>query len=210
MKLQLALDTLTLSECIELLDEISSYIDIIEVGTPFIIEEGLRPVKEFKQRYPHCEVLADVKIMDGGEFEAYKCFKAGADIVTVLGVAFDQTIDGVIRAAKNHGGKVLVDMIGVKNLKERTVQLDEKGVDYICVHTAFDLQSSGASPVEELKTITALVKNAKAAVAGGLKLNTLPAVIEENAEIIVVGGGITNAEDKVGTCLAMRALLDHE
>ena len=49
MKLQLALDTLTLDECMTLLAETKGSVDIAEVGTPFIIEEGMRPVREFKQ-----------------------------------------------------------------------------------------------------------------------------------------------------------------
>ena len=44
MKLQLALDTLTLEECMTLLQETRGSVDIAEVGTPFIIEEGMRPV----------------------------------------------------------------------------------------------------------------------------------------------------------------------
>ena len=48
MKLQAALDTLTLNECIDLLEETEGFIDIAEVGTPFVIEEGMVPVKELK------------------------------------------------------------------------------------------------------------------------------------------------------------------
>ena len=48
MKLQVALDTLTLDECVHLLEEIRGDTDIAEVGTPFIIEEGMRPVRELK------------------------------------------------------------------------------------------------------------------------------------------------------------------
>ena len=89
MKLQLALDTLTLEECMTLLQETRGSVDIAEVGTPFIIEEGMRPVREFKQHFPEIEILADAKIMDAGELEAETAFKAGADIVTVLGASND-------------------------------------------------------------------------------------------------------------------------
>ena len=97
MKLQAALDTLTLDECLELLEETKGYIDIAEVGTPFIIEEGMIPVRAIKEKFDNIEVLADAKIMDAGEFEADKCFEAGADIVTVLGVSNDETIEGCVR-----------------------------------------------------------------------------------------------------------------
>lgn len=196
MKLQAALDTLTLDECIELLKETNGYIDIAEVGTPFIIEEGMVPVKEFKKQFPNIEVLADAKIMDAGEYEADKCFDAGADIVTVLGVSHDVTIEGCVRSAKKHGGKIMVDMIAVKDLAARTIEIDQMGVDYICVHTAFDVQASGKDPLDELKIVNGVIKNAKSAVAGGVKLQTIDAIVEEGAEIIVVGGAICNAPNR--------------
>ena len=59
MKLQVALDTLTLEDCLTLLEETKGSVDIAEVGTPFIIEEGMRPVREFKKHFPDIEVLAE-------------------------------------------------------------------------------------------------------------------------------------------------------
>ena len=195
-KLQVALDTLTLQDCIALLEETKGSVDIAEVGTPFVIEEGMVPVKEFKKRFPNIEVLADVKIMDAGKYEADKCFDAGADIVTVLGVSHDETIKGVVESAANHHKKVMVDMIAVENLEKRTKEIDQMGVDYICVHTAFDVQSLGQDPLDDLKTVNRVIQNAKSAVAGGVKLQTVDAIVQEGCEIVVVGGAICNAKDR--------------
>ena len=207
MKLQAALDTLTLEECIALLDETHGSIDIAEVGTPFVIEEGMRPVREFKKRFPEVEVLADVKIMDAGEYEADKCFEAGADICTVLGVSNNATIEGVVRSARKHQKKVMVDMIEVPNLAERAQEIDAMGVDYICVHTAFDVQKTGKDPLDDLKVVNKVLKNAKSAVAGGVKLATIDSIVEEGAEIIVVGGYICNANDRAATARELKAHL---
>lgn len=207
MKLQAALDTLTLNECIDLLEETQGSIDIAEVGTPFVIEEGMVPVKEFKKQFPKIEVLADVKIMDAGEYEADKCFEAGADICTVLGVSHDETIEGVVRSAKKHGKKVMVDMIAVSDLKKRTQEVDEMGVDYICVHTAFDVQKFGQDPLDDLKIVNSVIKNAKSAVAGGVKLETVDEIVNEGAEIIVVGGAICNAKDRKAYAKEIKAHL---
>ena len=204
MKLQIALDTLSLEECIILLEQTKGNVDIAEVGTPFIIEEGMRPVRELKKRFPEIEILADTKIMDAGELEASSAFKAGADIGTVLGVSNDETILGAIKAAKQHGGKIMIDMIAVKNLVERAKEIDAMGVDYICVHTAFDVQKSGKDPLDELKMINKVICNAKSAVAGGVKLSTIDEIVEEGAEIIVVGGAICNAENKSETAKEMK------
>lgn len=195
MKLQAALDTLTLNECVNLLEQTQGSIDVVEVGTPFIIEQGMIPVHTFKEKFPAIEVLADAKIMDAGKYEADKCFDAGADIVTVLGVSNDATIKGVVESAKEHGKQVMVDMIEVKNLAERTKEVDQMGVDYICVHTAFDVQATGKDPLDDLKVVNSVIQNAKSAVAGGVKLATIDAIVAEGAGIIVVGGAICNAKD---------------
>ena len=93
----------------------------------------------------------------------------------------------------------MIDMIAVKNLVERAKEIDAMGVDYICVHTAFDVQKSGKDPLDELKMINKVICNAKSAVAGGVKLSTIDEIVEEGAEIIVVGGAICNAENKSET-----------
>ena len=196
MKLQIALDTLTLDECIDLLEQTKDFVDIAEVGTPFIIESGMEPIRVLKKMFPEIEILADAKIMDAGEFEADTCFRAGADIVTVLGVSHNETIEGVVKSARKFGKKVMVDMIAVSEMASRTIELDAMGVDYICVHTAFDVQATGQNPLAELKIVNEVISNAKSAVAGGVKLATIEDIVEEKSEIVVVGGAISNADDR--------------
>lgn len=87
-------------------------------------------------------------------------------------------------------------MIAVKDKKTRAQELDEMGVDYICVHTGYDLQAAGENSFEDLCTIKSVVKNAKTAIAGGIKMDTLPEVIAAQPDLIIVGGGITSQEDK--------------
>ena len=82
--------------------------------------------------------------MDAGEFEAELALKAGAQIVTVMGITHDETIKGAVKAAENGNGKILADMMCVQNLEERAKELVELGVDYICA-SAFDVQDTQSS-----------------------------------------------------------------
>ncbi|BBH23477.1 hypothetical protein Back11_48220 [Paenibacillus baekrokdamisoli] len=91
MKLQLALDLVNTEEAKQLVKEVESYIDIVEIGTPVVINEGLRAVTAIKEAFPHLQVLADLKVMDAAGYEVMKASEAGADIVTILGVAEDMT-----------------------------------------------------------------------------------------------------------------------
>lgn len=83
MKLQLALDELTLPEALIFIDKVVDDVDIIEVGTPFLIREGVNAIKAIKEKYPHKEVLADMICVD--DLPARVCLleEAGADMLAV-------------------------------------------------------------------------------------------------------------------------------
>ena len=195
MKLQLALDDITLEEAMELVANVRDYVDIIEVGTPMVMEYGMAPVRELKKRFPDKKVLADLKIMDAGKYESEIAFKAGADYITVLGVTDDGTIEGCVEAARAHRGLVVADMICVKDAEERIRRLEELGIDILSVHTGVDQQAAGRTPLDDLKIMRRAVTAAEISVAGGISAETLPAYLEYKPEIVIVGSGITHAED---------------
>ncbi len=120
MKLQIALDDISMEAAMELLGKVKEYADIAEVGTPFLMEYGMEAVRRIHAGFPGLSVLCDGKIMDAGGYEAELAFRAGADYVTVLAVTDDRTILDVAAAAKKYGKKTVADMICVENLKERS------------------------------------------------------------------------------------------
>jgi len=195
MKLQLALDDLTIEQAIGLLHKINNDIDIIEIGTPLIMMEGMRPTREIKKRFPDHEVLCDSKIMDAGAYEAQIAFDAGADYVTVLGLTDNATIKACIDKAREYDKKVVVDMICVPALAERIRILEEIGVEYFAVHTGVDQQANGRTPLDDLIEMREATKKAKIAVAGGLKSSNLKIYMPHLPDIIIVGGAILNAPD---------------
>jgi 3-hexulose-6-phosphate synthase len=207
MKLQLALDLVDIKGAIEVVKEVGEYIDVVEIGTPVVINEGLKAVKEVKAAFPNITVLADLKIMDAAGYEVSQAAKAGADIITILGTAEDESIKGAVAEAKKQGKEILVDMIAVKDLEARAKEVDEFGVDYVCVHTGYDLQAVGKNSFEDLSIIKKVVKNAKTAIAGGIKLDTLPEVINQHPDLIIVGGGITSEKDKKAAARKMHELI---
>jgi len=147
MQLQIALDEIDLEHARRILHEVGNAIDIIEIGTPFILRDGIKPITAIAGEFPSYSLLADFKIMDGGTFESRLAFDAGADIVTVLAAADDMTIQAVVKQSRNFGKQVMADMIAVKNIEERALDLESLDVDFICVHTAVDVQAAGKNPL---------------------------------------------------------------
>jgi 3-hexulose-6-phosphate synthase len=197
MKLQLALDDITIDEAVALLDRVHPLIDIVEVGTPFLIEDGLRPVREFRARYPDLPVLADVKIMDAGHYEARQAFAAGAAYVTVLGVTDLLTVKGCLEVAADFGGTVVADMICVPDLPDRIRQLEDLGLTALAVHTGVDQQAAGRTPADDLKVMKAVAQRSELFVAGGITPATMAQYIRLGADVAIVGSGIRHAADPV-------------
>lgn len=195
MKLQIALDLMTSAEVMEIADRIHDIIDIIEIGTPLILREGLSTVTKLKTRYPDILVLADTKIVDGGKYEAADAFEAGADIVTVLAVSADETIGEVVQTAQKYHRETMADLICVQDIPQRALHLQGLGVDYLCVHTAVDVQDTGKTPYADLAELVSVLTSAKAAVAGGVNIDAVPALRETNPAIVVAGSSLTKAPD---------------
>lgn len=62
MKLQLALDELKLEEALIFAEKVQEHVDIIEIGTPFVIDSGMEAVRRFKAKFPDKEILSDEKL----------------------------------------------------------------------------------------------------------------------------------------------------
>lgn len=201
--MQLALDDVSLAEALVLVQKVRDYVDIIEIGSPFIIDEGMRAVREFRRYFPEKEILADTKIMDAGDYEAELTFLAGADYCTVLGVTDIRTVQGCLNAAERYQKKVFVDMICVESVEKRVAELEAVGVDCIGVHVGVDQQAAGLTPLVALARMKKASRYSQISVAGGISKDSVDDYIKMGADIIIVGGGINHADDPVGAAKAI-------
>ncbi len=195
IKLQLALDFRDLREAIRVADSAAAHVDMIEAGTPLIKSEGMQAVRTLRERYPDKILVADMKTMDTGFFEAEIAYDAGADIVTVLAAADRETIKGVAEAAKKHGKMLMVDTIGTE-ISDLPNKISGSYVDYVLVHCGIDQQNAGKSPFSQLQQLAELGIAKKIAVAGGIdsaKARMLSAY--PRVEVAIVGSAITKAND---------------
>jgi len=204
MRLQLALDDISLEDGICLLETLGDTIDIVEVGTPMIIAYGMEAVRTIRRRFPKLTITSDAKIMDAGEYEASQCFEAGADIVTVMGFTHDATVSGAVAAASKFGGAVMADLMCVEDLAERASALKELGVRYACVHTAVDVQNT-ENPYTALARIRSALPGDHCCIAGGISAQTIPEIAGHNPAIVIVGGGITKAGDPAAVAREIHA-----
>lgn len=194
-QLQLALDDITREEIFPLLEKIADHVDIVEAGTPLLMRYGITIITEIKQRYPHLKVLSDAKIMDAAYYEAAMSFEAGADYVTFLAVTDDGSVAECVRAAHDHGGVVVADMMCVPDLSARARALAALGVGVLAVHTGVDQQTLGRTPLDDLRELVQANTGVPLAVAGGINRHTAADYLALGPRILIVGSGITGADD---------------
>jgi len=204
MLLQMAVDRCDTKQLLKLVDMVHDLVDIIEVGTPMVILEGQLPVRALRERYPNITILSDTKIMDGGSLEARYAFEAGADIVTVLAAADDITIKSVVDEARKYGKEVMADMINISDIVNCARRLEELNVNYICVHTASDVQSTGKTPLEDLEKTVATIKKVKVAVAGGINEKIISQIVELGPDVIIIGSSLACAPDPRQAAIAFQ------
>ncbi len=214
MKLQVALDLVEPSLAVDLARKLCSAkaVDVVEAGTPLIKAAGIFVVSALRIACPNVEIMADLKTMDVGALEARLAIEAGANMVSVLGAAANETIRDFVNEAKRLGGKPIVDMIGVKDPINRTRELLDMGVrpDYVGLHLGIDVQKSRGLTIEDLINEAVRIKSMYGigvTIAGGINEEVAPKIKGTNIDIVVVGRAITQSRDPVASAKNLRRLL---
>jgi 3-hexulose-6-phosphate synthase len=206
MNIQVALDRLTREECFQILEKTAPYVDWIEVGTGVIKEYGMTIVREIREKYPDKTIVADMKTCDAGKHETIQALDAGADITTVMAFSADKTISDTLEVAASRGKRVMIDLLGVSENK-RVRELQELGVSMVSLHIGKDMQETGESTGSLFDLIQG-INGLETAVAGGITFETLPGIVENNPDTVIIGSAITKAADPAEVARAMKGLVN--
>ncbi|MFZ3146293.1 MAG: 3-hexulose-6-phosphate synthase [Methanothrix sp.] len=207
--LQVAMDLLELDRSIQIAKEaVLGGADWIEAGTPLIKSEGMDSVREMKKALPGTKIVADMKTVDTGAMEVEMAAKAGADIVALLAASDNSTVEDALRAARKYGVQIMMDLITVPDPVGRSRELEELGVDYICVHVGIDQQMTGKDTIDFLKQIVKEVKTPVAA-AGGMDAVSAADAVASGAAIVIVGGSIVRSANVTESARKIRESIDN-
>jgi len=191
---QLSLDLITLQDALDTAaTALRAGVDWLEIGTPLIIAEGTRGVRELRAQYPHIPLVADLKIMDGAYLEVEMMAKAGANMVVVMGQAHEESVELAVKAAHDYGVKVMGDDMNMGDPVEAAKRLEELGCDYIVHHIGYDMRTvrqkrgeKTPTPLDRLRDIVQAVSIPVQAV-GGLTIEQATDTPKYGAPLVVIG-----------------------
>lgn len=211
MKLQVTLDTMSVDEGIALLYDVAPFVDVIEVGTPLLLDAGMNAIRVVKEAFPHVEVLADTKIWHDGTRITASALSHGADMVTILGGATDAEVEAVVSYASAHDGSVAADLSGVGSVVQRASELEDLGVRYMMVPSGLrrtnpadddalhrNTRAMGGTPLALVRNVMrGLTRTTEVAVVDNITLDNLDDVLATRPGVLLVGRAILAATDPV-------------
>src|SRR2546425_12279212 len=193
-KVQVALDLIHLKDALRIAKAANrAGVEWIEAGTPLIKSEGMRSVKELKRALPAAVVVADMKTLDAGAIETEIAFEAGADIVSISGLAHDSTIKDSARVRDRYAGRLMVDLLMTSSPVLRAREVERLGADIICLHTGVDAQKSMRSKLKLSPALSTLARTLKVplAAAGGINPRLAPRLAAGGGRGLIGGRWVT-------------------
>ncbi len=157
----------------------------VEAGTPFIKNEGMRGVRELRRLWQG-QVVADMKVTDGGRQEVDMAHNAGATAITAMGSSPVETLDRFVLRCRELKMISMLDMLGVDDPLQRIMRM-EKPPDVVVLHRGRDEESTRGKMIQyrhvnRLRSKYDVIISA----AGGVDLREARSAIFNGANIVVV------------------------
>lgn len=196
-KLQLALDNHDLSSSLAAAQKAQSQVDVIEVGTMLAVENGMQAVRIMKSLFPDHIVLADIRIIKAGGKLAKLAFDSGADWVTVMSDASNDTIEAVVKEVKSRENKDVQIEINQSFTSEQAYYWRSLGITQLIYHRSSEVveEEEKWSPkvINELKHLAD--KGFQVSITGGLAVDEIKLFQDVPVYCFIAGRKIANSQD---------------
>ncbi|APH38439.1 bifunctional 5,6,7,8-tetrahydromethanopterin hydro-lyase/3-hexulose-6-phosphate synthase [Methanohalophilus halophilus] len=192
--LQVALDNPNLEAVLNVVRQLpkSDHL-ILEAGTPLIKRYGVDVITKLREVKPDAFIVADLKTLDTGNLEARMVADATADAIVVSALAPVPTLEKAISEAHKTGIYAVMDTLNHPDPMDVLEKLNELP-DVVELHRAIDVEDT-AYAWGSIEAIKELSPKILVAVAGGVRVHTIPDALKAGADVLVVGRAITNSKD---------------
>ncbi len=198
MKLQTAIDRVSLEDAVAMAKALNGKMDILEMGTSLIKDYGNLAIEQIRQVLTETELLVDLKTIDEGAYEFRQGYLHGGDILTVMGAASYDTLKACYEVSQEKGKTMMIDLLEVdENKIELLLDFDEA---IFCLHHSIDRKDT----LDAMGSVAAFHQQfpqvKRIAIAGGIDLQQAKELAAQGlTEIVIVGSKITKSSEPVKT-----------
>jgi 3-hexulose-6-phosphate synthase len=214
---QISIDTAGLEQGLRVAEAaVAAGVTLIEMGTPLLKCEGvINVVPAFRQRFPQALLLADMKTMDGGGFEARTVYEGGGNIIDFLAAAGVATARGVCAVRDEFRSQdpgmprlafadILLPHQGpASEAIEMAHRMLDAGVDGVGVHLQADARSADPELYRSdyLADVAAALfdavgERASVQVVGGLSIEKAQGLAKRGLKAFVISGNFGHADGR--------------
>jgi 3-hexulose-6-phosphate synthase len=191
-------------------------VSIVEMGTPLLKNAGVaNVVPAFRRKFPEALLLADMKTMDGGGFEARAVYAGGGNIIDFLALAGVDTAKAICavrdefrRAGSELPRLVFADIMvphqgPAAQAVEVALRMLEAGVDAVGVHLQADARRADPTLIEKrylgdvARAIFERVGGAAPVqVVGGLSVAEAKSLAQAGLRAFVISGNLGQPDSR--------------
>lgn len=195
MKLQTAIDRVTIRDAVRVIKEIDGKTDIIEMGTSLVKDYGHRAMAELRRAAKKSQLLIDLKTIDEGAYEFHQGYRHGGDILTAMGASSVATLAACYQVSEDYERDMMIDLLEVTDEKIKQITHFEHAI--FCLHHSIDRADKLDAPAAVAEFHEKFPEVKRIAIAGGIDLAATKALAEQGlVEIVIVGSKITSRPDK--------------
>lgn len=206
MKLIISYDFTNLSQAIEIAKKTAPAADIIEIGLPLLLAEGVTAISTFRKEFPTKPILADAKLVDRVSDVVPLLCKAGASIITVLYGTSNKVIQKATNIAHEQGAKIILDLIDTETMGQAARDAEELHVDYLLFHFPHE-ETSTANHLDRWDSVRGNTK-LPIFISGRITEEQAKEIYKLKPSGIFVSEAITKSTDPIGTANRFKAISD--
>ena len=205
MKLQISFDTTDLNEALEIASKVAQYADVLEIGTPLILKEGVKAIQAFKEKFPEKEIFADTKIVDRVEEIIHIFAEVKTDYLSILAGTSNKTIQKASQVTHSLKSKIALDLVDAYSKGQSAMDAKALDIDLIIFHGPHD-STQLLDILDEWQSVRGNT-TLPIFVAGKVDKTNIDKVISLKPQGIVIGIAITQADDPEKEAAYFKSLL---
>lgn len=195
MKLQTAIDRVSLLDAEKLVKLFAEKTDIIELGTSLVKDYGLFALEKLNEYKKDSLLLVDMKTCDEGAYEFQQGYELGFDILTVMGNSSIETLEKCYEISESYQKYMLIDLLECPTEKIKQIKNFKNAI--YCLHTSID-KGENKNIIEDIQKFQEEFPDIKKiCVAGGITLDVCRQMkkLKKELDSVIVGSAITKAEN---------------